>query len=422
MIFLKYKNAVITVFVVFSLISCNEEFEVNSSYFLPVNLENKTLVYKGEKAGDFKAVNKNIDWDAVENLIIEGHINHKDLYQIRNQARLNNSNVKSLDFKNADVLEGFFPDNLFSRNEQLMRFVYPRKIMRTGDFVYDKSFNLSELIIPEEVEILGGGVFYEVSFDLYNNKTPMAKNKYTIPLMVKELGISCFSNYPYKTLNIPDGVEKLGAGCFTDSKLEYLSIPPKVSIIPNSLFYNCKNLKNVKLHNNVKEIQDDAFSGSGIEELIMPTSINAVGKRFIKNTPNLKKIQWSPNISELTDEVLAGIDMEEFYLPSNITSLGRHCFKDAKTKRYYFHENVNSLGEGLFNFEISTTIFYMEELHVKWQSPPAVGKTFEATVDFGNIKNSPPNLAQIKLYVPKGTKAAYQNAKGWKNFGAIIEQ
>ena len=259
-------------------------------------------------------------------------------------------------------MEGTFPRLLFYENKQIERFVYPRKIMNTGDFVLYLCRPIKEIIIPEEVEILGGGALQSVDHikrksetnryrPEYYSEKPMPKERYTIPDMVKELGKFCYGYYPYKTIEIPNSVEKFGNGCFAHSKLESFIFPPKVTVIQIGLFSGCKRLKSVKMHNNITFIKDYVFEGSGIEELIIPESVTSVGRYFLKGAGNLKKV------------------------------------------------------------------------YVKWQIPPLAIEIFDDRINI--IKETvffPPNYSKITLYVPKGTKAAYQNSEVWKNFGTIIEE
>lgn len=426
--FSKYIIKALSVFLVLPLFSCEEEFAPNSSYFSPI--QQKTIVYTGEKAGDFETMASNIDWQSVEKLTVKGHINHNDLHIIKKYASNLYGNLKVLDFKDTDILEGAFPDRLFEKNQQIERFVYPRKIMATGDFIFFRCFTLKEVVIPEEVEILGAGTLSDVdkakldaNQKLYYD-TPMPKAYYTIPDMVKELGELCYNHYPYKSIDIPDSVEKLGNSCFANAKLGSFRFPPKVTVVEQGLFGGCKNLKTVKLNNKITTINKVAFKESGIEELIMPASVTRVGKSFVAYTPNLKKIQWSPNITNLEEKTLAFIHLEEFHVPKTVKKLGRLCFMGATTKRYYLHEDINELGEGLFNNNENDTTNHIEELHVKWQTPPPAGKTFNTAVDFAiaTFIYPAPDFSKVTLYVPKGTKTAYQNAEGWKKFGIIIEE
>ena len=349
--FLKYIKDLTIVFALLLLFSCEEEFEVNSSYFLPIDKENKAIVYNGEKTGEFKEFAKSIDWKTVEKLTVKGRINQDDIYRIRKYTSRLYGSLKELDFREVDILEGTFLSNLFYGNNYLIeRFVYPRKMMNTGDYVFYRCRSIKEIIIPEEVEILGAGALYAVDrikvkpkplhqyrYEYYYDK-PMPKERYTIPDMVKELGELCYGWYPYKTIEIPNSVEKFGLGCFLESKLESFVFPPKVTVVEAHLFSGCKRLKSVKMHNNITAIKDSAFQGAGIEELTIPESVTSIGKAVI-GLKNLKK------------------------------------------------------------------------LHVKWQIPPPATNTFN---------NASGTLAT--LYVPKGTKAAYQNAEGWKKFGTIIEE
>lgn len=421
----KYIKAVSTALaLLFLLSSCDEEFPVNSSHFSSVTTTDKSIVYNGERSGDFKLAAQNIDWMQVEKLIVKGHINQNDMYLIRKYLNPKYGAVKELNFRDAEILEGTFPDRIFGDYSQLDRFVYPKKMITTGNIILNDCHNLKEIIIPEEVEILGQGLFEPMGDAGY--KYIMPKEKYAIPPMVTVLDNGCFQHYPYATLAIPSGVEKIGVGCFRFSKLKTFSFPPKITVVSNNLFGNCKALKSVQLHNKITEIKDYAFSEcSALEELILPESVTKVGKHFLAQTKSLKKIVWSPNIKELPDEGLARIEIEEFRVPKTITSLGRFCFLETKTKRYYFHKGITQLGEGLFNYKHESSLKSgIEELHVTWQTPPNAGKAFNTALDFKMVTYiyPTPDFSKVKLYVPKGSKEAYQNAEGWKKFGEIIEE
>lgn len=421
----KYIKAVSTALaLLFLLSSCDEEFPINSSHFSSVTTADKSIVYTGKRAGEFKIAAQNIDWMQVEKLIVKGHINQNDMYLMRNYLKPRYGAVKELNFRDADILEGTFPDRIFGDHKQLERFVYPQKMITTGNIIYDNCHNLKEIIIPEEVEILGSGLFEPMGEVGYKHIMP--KEKYAIPPMVKKLDKGAYMYYPYSTISIPDNVNSIEIACFKGSKLETFTFPQQITIVNTTMFQDCKSLKSVQLHNKITEIKDYAFYDcTSLEELIMPESITKVEKQFLGNTKALKKIVWSPNITELPEEALHLFQMEEFTVPQSITSLGRMCFSHAQTKRYYFHKGITKLGEGLFVYNSSNPpITAIEELHVAWKTPIDAGRAFEPAVKFSmSSKVWPaPDFSKVKLYVPKGSKAAYQNAEGWKKFGEIIEE
>lgn len=429
-------HAVTTVFTLVLLLSCEEEFEMNSSHFSEIDNTTNTIIYYGEKVGDFEKASANIDWTTVEKLIVQGHVNLNDVYDIRKYCKPKYGGLKDLNFRDADILEGTFDDLMFYSYEQLERFVYPLKMITTGNLVFKNCFFINEFTLPEEVEILGDGTVYNFCSTgyIYNGvllERPVHdKEKYAIPAMVKELGKVCYMNYPLATIEIPDNVEKFGESCFLASKLESFTFPLKVTVVRKGMFSKCEKLKKVTLHNNITEIQESAFTDcSALEELVMPESVTLVKANFIKNTYNLKKIEWSPNITGFPDLALAGIAMEEVHIPETVTSLGRHCFFASISKRFYFHKDIDSFGEGLFNYRISNGLVQgnksaIEELHVEWSIPPDAGNAFQTTVDFAmaTFVNPSPDYSTVKLYVPQGSKEAYQNAEGWNLFGEIIEE
>lgn len=101
-------------------------------------------------------------------------------------------------------------------------------------------------------------------------------------------------------------------------------------------------------------------------------------------------------------------DLKEVVLPATIDNIGSYSFflcSDLKTIR--LPSTIRYLGDCVFGYCQSLTRFYINSA-----KPP---QTHERCFDLF----SP---AQCTLYVPKGCKARYQQAEGWKDFKKIVEQ
>lgn len=155
---------------------------------------------------------------------------------------------------------------------------------------FDKS-NTS-YAVPEGVTKIGS-----YAFNTPSGTCPLTQIK--LPESLKEIGMDTFSHSKIQNILIPANVEKMGFGAFSncdnlknaafaeDSKLKTLttctfyqcdnlvnvSLPQNLEVIGNSAFKNCYSLKNVKLPQNLKTIDSGAFEGcSSLKDLQIPAS------------------------------------------------------------------------------------------------------------------------------------------------------
>lgn len=134
---------------------------------------------------------------------------------------------------------------------------------------------------------------------------------------------------------------------------------------------------------------DNEFCGlSGFKDLksiILPESITKIGFDAFKNCKSLTTLT----------------------IPRNVTTIDLMAFDTCENLEIiYLPHQLSYLGEGAF-FYCSKLI----EVHIANPIPPEIDRN---ALDYSNVPN-------CTLYVPKGSKAAYENS-GWKQFKTIIEE
>ncbi|MGO3654852.1 MAG: leucine-rich repeat domain-containing protein, partial [Sphingobacterium sp.] len=255
------------------LVSCDktEEFPANSSIFILPQNDNNTLIYEGKKAGDFEVASDEMNWSGIKKLIVKGHINNKDIGIIKRYiAEAFNGELREVDFRDAEVFEGQFINSPFHKLKNLDYFVFPRKIKSTGDNVMSESYWIREVIVPEDVEIIGDLTFQVVSLRLDVQQTGhvypidipyMPIEKYQLPNTVREIGQFAYRYYPYEDLELPESVEVIKRGCFANTKLTSFTFPPKVTALPDECFLSSADLETITLPEGLKSIGSAPFAG-----------------------------------------------------------------------------------------------------------------------------------------------------------------
>ena len=147
-------------------------------------------------------------------------------------------------------------------------------------------------------------------------------------------------------------------GC---ESLTSFTIPDSLEFIGYCTFWSCSRLESVSISNSVTSIGGSAFKNcSSLKEIIIPKSVKSVGEWAFGNCSGLTSIT----------------------IPNSVTSIGGDAF---------------------------TLCYSLTEVIVHNPNPDVIS---------GSIF---PNRANATLYVPKGSKSAYEAADYWKEFKQIVE-
>ncbi|MDE5885346.1 MAG: leucine-rich repeat protein [Oscillospiraceae bacterium] len=160
---------------------------------------------------------------------------------------------------------------------------------------------------------------------------------FVIPDGVNSIANSAFKGCTnLKSVTIPDSVTSIDTSAFENSGLTEITIPDSVilempeysySSVSNSIFRNCKDLKNVKLSNHMQIISSYMFYGcTALESVILPE--------------NLKQIQSNAFASAGNNLVLN--------IPDGTQTIEQSAFQNAGLISIQFPDSVTALSSGMF--------------------------------------------------------------------------
>lgn len=299
----------------------------------------------------------------------------------------------------------------------------------------------------ESVEIKG---VINISDDVFENCYNLSS--FNAPLL-QTFGSGCFRGTKLKEFKIPKTMSSIPLCSFEYSEIQTVEIPNSIKKIESEAFRNCKNLKRVFIPKSITEIEEGAFSNCEIESLVIEESDDplTIYPSFYEKDDYGTSIHYSLFHSSFYNTQVHSYENLERKL--NIIDRNKKLATDYKYpssegnysgesisiltpislqyeliigsepgyhSSYYIWNNVQSNGNGVHtvkNRDIIEIPYFkhvdsFERIIVKSQIPPV----FLEDPKFQNR-----DYMNWNIYVPIGTKPAYEDAPIWKNFWNIIE-
>ena len=146
-----------------------------------------------------------------------------------------------------------------------------------------------------------------------------------------------------------------------------------------------RNLQSIEISNSVTSIGELSFENCPLQNIKLPDSLISIGFCAFRNCYNLTGIEIPDGVTSIEISAFSACNnLTSIKIPNSVTYIGESAFFP-----YYF----------------GTVI----QVDVYWENP----------LSCNNIFN---NITTSTLIVPAGTKALYEAAPVWKDFGTIIER
>ncbi|MBP3745151.1 MAG: leucine-rich repeat domain-containing protein [Prevotella sp.] len=194
-------------------------------------------------------------------------------------------------------------------------------------------------------------------------------------------------------------------GC---SSLTSIEIPNSVKSIDYCAFSDCSDLTSIEIPNSVTSVGDFAFSGcSGLTSIEIPNSVTNIGYSVFSRCSGLTSVTIPNCVTTIGDYAFQNcIGLTSIEIPNSVTSIGRGAFLYCSgLTSVTIPNSVTSIG----NFAFSGCS--LTELVCYAETPPFCDYIILEGV----------NISLCTLKVPKGSKDAYRQADGWKDFVNIEE-
>ncbi|MDR2914496.1 MAG: leucine-rich repeat protein [Tannerella sp.] len=275
--------------------------------------------------------------------------------------------------------------------------------------------------------------------DLYTNEWPWNSYRDDIVKVEIEDGVTSIGRSSFElcsnlsSVKIPNSVASIGMVAFARcSSLTNIEIPNTITNIGNSAFYYCINLSNVKIPDSLTIINYGVFAGcNGLTSVVIPDNVKSIGESAFDLCEYLTSITIPSGVTNIGRYAFYRChNLTDIVLPDSLISIGEWAFANCLSLPYIeIPDKVTSIGIASFTAcpsvkhitipnsvtSIGVDAFVscgMEYVDVYWDEPLSIVNNVFVRYQIQNAI----------LIVPEGTKALYEIANGWKDFGTIIER
>lgn len=306
------------------------------------------------------------------NSIVE--IERKAFYKWKNRI--------SIDIPNGVTTIG---DDAFAYCTNLTSVSIPGSVTAIKEYTFEECTNLESVKMANGITLIDEWAFLDCT----------SLRHIDIPSSVDTIRGHAFDGCTsLASVNIADGVTVIEYYAFRNTNLKHVDIPKSV-IEFDGAFIGCQSLASVNIADGVTTIGNSAFGDcSSLTSVSIPNSVTTIGKDAFSYCISLKSINISNNITTIGERAfLYCINLTSITIPSKVTQFG-----------IYYNENGVAQNKCFYGCTA------LKEVHIKNPNPPTI------------LEDTFSVYADATLYVPIGSKEAYQNHSIWGKFGTIIEE
>jgi len=282
-------------------------------------------------------------------------------------------------------------------------YVIPQSVTAIQSYAFSDCTGLIFVSIPPAVTKIGISAFRGCT----------SLSSVTIPNLVDTIQIYTFYGCSgLSSITLSSSLTAIGSYVFYKcTSLTSVTIPSSVTTIGSETFYGCTGLTSVSMPPSVDQIGVSAFEGcTGLSSITIPSAVTTVEKYIFYGCTGLTSVIIPPSVTTIESSAFDGCkNLTSLIIPSLVTKIGQYAFYGCKSlTTINIPDQVSVIGPAAFDGCSGLNSIYSYAT-----SPIDLSTSYSV---FYNV-----NKTTCTLYVPAGSKSAYQAADKWKDFENIVE-
>lgn len=300
------------------------------------------------------------DYAKINNLKLTGVINDTDIAFIKQ----NLTAVKTLDLLDASFINNSI-NTQFQKNTWVT-LILPKGTLTINSAALQESEWLQSIVLPEGLTDINSNAFYKCS----------SLQNIVLPSTLRTIGIRAFNDCAsLKAITIPDRVESIEQYVFGFCKaLKSITIPSKVTSLGQYVFYGCSalesfilgdgieeistydpfyecnNLRYVKLNDKLTYISNWFSNKSNLETVVLGNQVTTIGNSAFANCKSLQTINMPETLTTIGNSAFSGCSkLASIYIPESVNKIENYAFSNSGLRTFTLPQNITIIPNYVFN-------------------------------------------------------------------------
>lgn len=300
------------------------------------------------------------DYAKINNLKLTGVINDTDIAFIKQ----NLTAVKTLDLLDASFINNSI-NTQFQKNTWVT-LILPKGTLTINSAALQESEWLQSIVLPEGLTDINSNAFYKCS----------SLQNIVLPSTLRTIGIRAFNDCAsLKAITIPDRVESIEQYVFSLCKaLKSITIPSKVTSLGQYVFYGCSalesfilgdgieeistydpfyecnNLRYVKLNDKLTYISNWFSNKSNLETVVLGNQVTTIGNSAFANCKSLQTINMPETLTTIGNSAFSGCSkLASIYIPESVNKIENYAFSNSGLRTFTLPQNITIIPNYVFN-------------------------------------------------------------------------
>ena len=216
----------------------------------------------------------------------------------------------------------YIGNSAFDCCNSLKSLTFPRSIISIKKCVCYGCSSLESVDIPDSVKVIEKSAFSDCS----------ALTSITFPNSLMIIGSHAFSRCGLKSLNIPQSVNYIGPYTFSECNgLTSVFIPPNIKKLRKKTFYNCSNLKWLKLSSGLTKIGELAFGSCGkLVSVSIPESVTHIKLGAFFGCNSMTFVSLSEGLKVIERSAFGRcLELNSIAIPNSVDKLGDFLYNEC---------------------------------------------------------------------------------------------
>jgi BspA type Leucine rich repeat region (6 copies)/SprB repeat/Secretion system C-terminal sorting domain len=298
----------------------------------------------------------------------------------------------------------------------------PNSVTSIGNYSFNSCSGLTSVTGMTSVTNIGSHSFDSCtnlsSIAFSSSITSIGRNAFSFCTSLSSLaGLSALTNVDISTflsctslssLNGLTSITTIGDYAFLDcTGLISANIPNSVTSIGDQAFKNCTALTSLSISNSLTTVNSAFQNCSALSSVIIPNSVQYIYPNAFESCTSLASLTLSNSLLIIFSGAFANCNnLSSLIIPNSVTTIGSGAFLSCSSLvSVTIPNSVTSIAG--YAFANCTSL---NSVTVNWGTPLT-------NVNISSFVGV--TLANVKLYVPAGTAAAYDAVAVWTDFNII---